>query len=240
MFRTHGNLSKIITEVYRRPFSQHSLKDSPLLLCHFDCNAWDTWQSYQAELWTAELIGEIYLSFILASGIKFFLLDCNGGGPTFIHLLATHSYLVPKISIEFAKRSVCFFHKIRDTFFIFKKILLTWTNWVCQLSPTWYYIDCSQIMFQFDCYQLPLVYPTWSILQWEISNTKLRKLFLARSLCTNIFFLFFAFQFFNFNILLLFNYTCVPLLAIPPPHPSWTPIPPPPAPSPLILSMCPL
>ena len=28
------------------------------------------------------------------------------------------------------------------------------------ISPMWYNIDCSQLMFQFVCYQLQLIYPT--------------------------------------------------------------------------------
>ena len=33
-----------------------------------------------------------------------------------------------------------------------------WVFWVCQISPIWCNIDYSQLMFQFDCYQLQLVY----------------------------------------------------------------------------------
>ena len=33
-------------------------------------------------------------------------------------------------------------------------------SWVCWLSPTWHNIDCSQLMCQFDCCQLQLVYLT--------------------------------------------------------------------------------
>ena len=32
--------------------------------------------------------------------------------------------------------------------------------WVRRLSPSWYNVDCSQLMSRFDCYQLQLVYPT--------------------------------------------------------------------------------
>ena len=35
-----------------------------------------------------------------------------------------------------------------------------WIFWVCQLSPAWYNVDCSQLLFWFDRYQLQLVYPT--------------------------------------------------------------------------------
>ena len=38
--------------------------------------------------------------------------------------------------------------------------LLTWIFWVCQLSPTWYNVSCSQLMSQIDSYQLQLVCPT--------------------------------------------------------------------------------
>ena len=37
---------------------------------------------------------------------------------------------------------------------------LIWTFWVCQLSPAWYKVDCSQLTSRFDCSQLQLVYPT--------------------------------------------------------------------------------
>ena len=37
---------------------------------------------------------------------------------------------------------------------------LIWIFWVCRLSPTWYNVDCSQLMSRFDRYQLPLAYPT--------------------------------------------------------------------------------
>ena len=37
---------------------------------------------------------------------------------------------------------------------------LIWIFSVCRLSPMWYNVDCSQLMSQFDRYQLQLVYPT--------------------------------------------------------------------------------
>ena len=36
---------------------------------------------------------------------------------------------------------------------------LIWMFWVCQLFPTWYNIDYSQLMSRFDRYQLQLVHP---------------------------------------------------------------------------------
>ena len=59
MFRTPGSLSEIVTEA---PPSQHSLKDSPLSAV-FDCDAPNTWPSYETELRTAESIGETSLPF---------------------------------------------------------------------------------------------------------------------------------------------------------------------------------
>ena len=38
--------------------------------------------------------------------------------------------------------------------------LLIWIFWVCWLSSMWCNVDCSQLMLQFDCYQLQLVYQT--------------------------------------------------------------------------------
>ena len=35
---------------------------------------------------------------------------------------------------------------------------LIWIFSVCWLSPTWYNVDCSQLLFWFDHYQLQLVY----------------------------------------------------------------------------------
>ena len=69
---------------------------------------------------------------------------------------------------------------------------LIWIFWVCLLSPLWYNIDHSQLMSQFDSYQLQLVYPT---MEWEISSMKLRKPLLTHSIshsifsihCTNVF-----------------------------------------------------
>ena len=41
------------------------------------------------------------------------------------------------------------------TDFSFSRItLLIWIFRVCQLSPMWYNIDCSQLMSRFHCYQL--------------------------------------------------------------------------------------
>ena len=37
---------------------------------------------------------------------------------------------------------------------------LIWIFWVCWLSLMWYNVDCSQLMSQFDRYQLQLIYPT--------------------------------------------------------------------------------
>ena len=54
-----------------------------------------------------------------------------------------------------------FFHKMKDTFFISPITLLIWVFWVCQLSPTWYNADCSQLMSSFDHYQPQMVYPTY-------------------------------------------------------------------------------
>ena len=35
-----------------------------------------------------------------------------------------------------------------------------WMFWVCWLFPTWYEVDCSQLVSWFDSYQLQLVYLT--------------------------------------------------------------------------------
>jgi hypothetical protein len=34
---------------------------------------------------------------------------------------------------------------------------LIWIFWICQLSPAWYNVDCSELMSQFVSYQLQLV-----------------------------------------------------------------------------------
>ena len=66
--------------------------------------------------------------------------------------------------------------------------------WVCQLSPAWYNIECSQCLnltaINFNWSTWP-----WSIVQWGISSTKLCKALLTRSIrhglfstrCTNHF-----------------------------------------------------
>ena len=80
-------LSDIVTEA---PFLS-SLKDSPLLLCYFACDAQDTWQSYQTELKIAESIGETRLPFVSSLLYQ----DCNSEGPGFICPLTAHSLLLP-------------------------------------------------------------------------------------------------------------------------------------------------
>ena len=37
---------------------------------------------------------------------------------------------------------------------------LIWIFWVCRLSPTWYTVDCSQVLTQLYCYHVQQVYPT--------------------------------------------------------------------------------
>ena len=53
---------------------------------------------------------------------------------------------------------------------------LIWIFWVCQLSPAWSNVDCSQLLFQYDPYQFQLVYLTMEHravrnLQHETSQT---------------------------------------------------------------------
>ena len=50
--------------------------------------------------------------------------------------------------------------KIKDTFFIFTNNFIGSDILSMWLSSAWCNIDCSQLMSQFDCYQLQLVYPT--------------------------------------------------------------------------------
>ena len=71
---------------------------------------------------------------------------------------------------------------------------LIWIFWVCWLSPVWYNVDCSPclnlIAINFNWSTRP-----WSIVQWEISSTKLRKALLIHLIsrstfskhCTNLF-----------------------------------------------------
>ena len=59
---------------------------------------------------------------------------------------------------------------------------LIWIFWVC-LSPTWYNSDCSQLMSQFGHWSTWL----WSIIQREISSTKLRKPLLTCSISHSTF-----------------------------------------------------
>ena len=70
-----------------------------------------------------------------------------------------------------------------------------WISWVCQLSPTWYNTDCSQLLSRFDVINFNCSTRLWSIVQWEISSTKLQKPLLTCSIshstfsihCTNLF-----------------------------------------------------
>ena len=56
--------------------------------------------------------------------------------------------------------SVVFFHKIKDTFFIFTNNFIDLDIVSMSAISCMVNIDCSQVMSQFDCYQLQLVYPT--------------------------------------------------------------------------------
>ena len=51
---------------------------------------------------------------------------------------------------------------------------LIWIFWVCQLSPTWYNVDCSQCL---ELITINFNWSTqwWSIVQQEISSMKLCK-----------------------------------------------------------------
>ena len=54
-----------------------------------------------------------------------------------------------------------FFSVKQETDFSFSPMtLLIRIFWVWSLSPVWCIVDCSQLMSQFDCYRLQLVYPT--------------------------------------------------------------------------------
>ena len=69
--------------------------------------------------------------------------------------------LASPFQIYWVSQKVCFifFHKIKYTLSFSPITLLIWIFWVCRLSPTWYKVDCSQIMTRFALYQLQLVYP---------------------------------------------------------------------------------
>ena len=67
-----------------------------------------------------------------------------------------------------------FFYKIKDTFFIFTNNFVDLDILsMSPLSPTWHNIDCSQLVYQFDCYNCYWCIWSWSIVQKEISITKL-------------------------------------------------------------------
>ena len=59
-------------------------------------------------------------------------------------------------------QKVCldFFRKIKDTFFIFTNNLINLDIFSMSAIPHMHNADCSQLMSQFDWYQLQLVYPT--------------------------------------------------------------------------------
>ena len=83
--------------------------------------------------------------------------------------------LVPNIWL--VKKFVWFVIIKWKTHFSFPQMtLLVWLSCICQLSPMWYNIDCSQLLSWFDHYQLQLVYPTVELcpvrnLQHESSQT---------------------------------------------------------------------
>ena len=62
---------------------------------------------------------------------------------------------------------------------------LSWIFWVCRLSPTWYNVDCSQCL-DFIAINNWSTRP-WSIVQQEISSTKLHKPLLTRSISHSTF-----------------------------------------------------
>ena len=67
-------------------------------------------------------------------------------------------------------------HNIKDTFFIFSNTSIDlgiFNMWA--ISPTWYDIDCSQLMSQFDTINFNWSTRLWNIIQREISSTKLHK-----------------------------------------------------------------
>ena len=100
------------------------------------------------------------------------------------------------------KLHYCFFRKIKDTFFIFTNNFIDLDILSMSLSSAWCNAYFSQLMSQFDHYQLQLVYPTVEQIQREISSTKLLKPLLTHSvshspfsiLCTNLFFFFLHFS----------------------------------------------
>ena len=51
------------------------------------------------------------------------------------------------------------FCKIKDIFSFSPITLLIWIFWVCWLSPTWYNVDCSQLISWFDLYELSTALP---------------------------------------------------------------------------------
>ena len=74
-------------------------------------------------------------------------------------LKRAYAHSLSSTNTGLAKKSLWFFRKYIH--FSFSLItLLIWIFWVCQLSLMWYNVDCSQLMFQFDCYQFQLVYLT--------------------------------------------------------------------------------
>ena len=72
---------------------------------------------------------------------------------------------------------------------------LIWIFWVSQLSPMWYNIDCSQLMYRCNPYQLQGIYPTVKHCQTRNLSMTLHKPFLTCSIshstfsihCTNLF-----------------------------------------------------
>ena len=142
--------------------------------CQFDSSlGWGFSMSMHGNWWCFSPI----LIFLLLS-------FCFPSPPSKYKYINRFAYITD-VSVDFLgwlKSLFSFFHKIKDSFLIFTSNLLVWIFWVCRLSPTWCYIDCSPLMSQFDRHQLQLVYQTVGYHPARISSTKLHKALLTCSI----------------------------------------------------------
>ena len=113
--------------------------------------------------------------------------------------------LVPNIWL--VKKFVWFVIIKWKTHFSFPQMtLLVWLSCICQLSPMWYNIDCSQCL---DFIAINFNWSTWpwSIVQWNISSTKLHKPLLIHSNHHSTFSIYCTFFFvFQLHFYLSWNY----------------------------------
>ena len=115
-----------------------------------------------------------------------------------MYVIRMYEFTLLSDVLSWPKSLFSFFRNIKDTSFVLTNNFIDF-NILSWLPHAWYNIDGSQLMSQFDCWQLQLVYLTMEHhpvrnLQHETSQTTLDPFHLSHStfsiICTNLFFAF--------------------------------------------------